>query len=180
MDVESFVNTKLLSSSPWGSPLDASASSRPLLRVVVLDGVYNHARNMFKAMRTRLPPDIFPPFVALHPTTLSVYHRATKKYGASSGVTVTSDISDHDPLALRICTVEAYALLLRELGEPAETIEALVKGVVANNDALKGEKEVRPEGGMPTSTTSGAARRRRRREQEKNQGAEVVKETANN
>ena len=55
----------------------------PLLRVVLLDGVYNHARNMFSAMKKRIANN--PPFVALHPTTISVFHRATKQYGKRSG-----------------------------------------------------------------------------------------------
>lgn len=118
LTIQEFV-ANLPPSSPWRTRADETPPSQPLptLRVVVLDGVYNHARKMFKAMKNKLPAHLNPPFVALHPTTLSVYHRATKKYGASSAQTVTSESSDLDPAALRICTVEAYALLLREMGE---------------------------------------------------------------
>lgn len=130
----------------------------PLLRVVVLDGVYPQARNMFRAMRTRLPPSHVPPHVALHPRTLSVYHRATKNFGRASAADVTQG---PDPDALHICTVEAYALLLRELGEGAGTSQALVDAVVANNAALRHEGHVRPPGGMAKSRTSGTARKRR-------------------
>jgi hypothetical protein len=35
---------------------------------------------MFKTVQSRLPKAVVPPFLALHPTTLSVYHRAAKKY----------------------------------------------------------------------------------------------------
>jgi len=41
-----------------------------------------------------------------------------------------------DAAALRVCTVEAAALLLQELGEPQSTTAALVEGVVTNNKAL--------------------------------------------
>lgn len=139
----------------------ASLSLLPTLRVIVLDGVYSNARNMFKTMRKKLT--CFPPFVALHPETLSVYHRALKSYGASSAVTVSNS---KDPKALHICTVEAYALLLKELGEWDAITDELVAAVVVNNGALRHSLTVRPEGGKPMSTSSGAARRRRKKLQE--------------
>jgi len=64
---------------------EEGADAMPLLRVVVLDGVYNHARAMFRGLRRRLPAAHVPPHVALHPTTLSVYHRATQSYASASG-----------------------------------------------------------------------------------------------
>lgn len=131
----------------------------PILRVIVLDGVYSHARNMFKTMKKILP--VFPPYVALHPETLSVYHRALKNYAASSAKTVAQS---SDPKALHICTVEAFALLLKELGEWDATTDKLVAAVIVNNEALVHSIRVRPEGGKPTSKSSGAARRRRRKE----------------
>lgn len=117
---------------------DASAAAaRPMLRVVVLDGVYSHARCMYRAMRRRLPPAHLPPHIALHPTTLSVYHRATSGYASASAVSVAGGETG-DEQALRICTVEAAALLLTELGEPEGTTRALVDAVVVNNHALAG------------------------------------------
>eukprot|EP00966_Prymnesium_polylepis_P290160 6702891-Prymnesium_polylepis.1 len=88
-----------------------------MLRVIVLDGVYRHARTMFRHLHKRaalagIPP---PVHVALHPRTLSVYKRAQNGYAQASAASVARSA---DPEALRICTVEAYALLLEELGEP--------------------------------------------------------------
>jgi len=147
-------------------------SCLPVLRVIVLDGVYAHARNMFKAMKKRLPQPQ-PPYIALHPDTVSVYHRAQKNYGVSSRTTV---LRSKDPKALHICTVEAYALLLKELGESKRITDGLVAAVRVNNDALLHSIRVRPESGMPTSKSSGAARRRRRKK-EAEQAQKVANET---
>ena len=87
--VESFVEA-LPSASPWRqqrqASLESDASTLPLMRIVVLDSVYNSARSMFRFMRKRLATP--PAHVALHPNTLSVYHRATKGYATSSTQTV--------------------------------------------------------------------------------------------
>jgi DTW domain-containing protein YfiP len=152
----------------------------PTLRVIVLDGVYSHARNMFKTMKKRLRQN-FPKFVALHPDTVSVYHRAQKNYGTSSAQTVANS---KDPLALHICTVEAYALLLKELGvvvlgvsppsddgdDDDDVTDALVKAVTINNDALVHSIDVRPVSGIPTSKSSGAAKRSRRKQEANEDG----------
>ena len=98
---------------PAAQEEEKAATSRPLLRVVVLDGVYAHARAMFRALRRRLPADHLPPHVALHPTTLSVYHRAAgKSYAEDSAESVRKGATG-DADALRVCTVEAAALLLQ-------------------------------------------------------------------
>jgi len=157
LTVESWT-ASLAEDSPWRvtahSPNPPPKSARPFLRVVVLDACYGQARQMFRAMRTRLPPDRNPPYVALRPSTLSVYHRAQKNYAAATA---------HREV-LRICTVEAYALLLQELGECRSLCEALVGAVVTNNAALGHDPAVRPDSGMSVSSSSGAARRRRTRE----------------
>ena len=116
------------------SAADADASgARPLLRVVVLDAVYRHARTMFRHLqRTRCSPPL--QHVALHPKTLSVYSRAQHGYAQASAASVAQS---SDPAALRICTVEAYALLLSELGEANAHTRAFVDAVVVNNDALR-------------------------------------------
>ena len=118
----------------------------PTLRVVVLDGVYSQARSMFKTIKKRFIADSVPvpPHVALHPKTLSVYHRAQKNYAQSSAITVRNS---SDPDALHICSVEAFALLMKELGESEYTTKALVKAVEINNLALVHDVTVRP----PTS-----------------------------
>ena len=135
----------LPATSPWASATAARGSDVepaadggwPLLRVVVLDGVYAHARGMFRSLRKRSPN--CPPHVALHPSTLSVYHRATKGYARDSSVTT---LAGADPEALRICTVEAAALLFEELGEPRATTSVFVAAVVSNNEALAGCRTV--------------------------------------
>ena len=151
---------------------DVGGDRPPMLRVVVLDGVYSHARTMFKTMRQRLPS--FPKFVALHPDTVSVYHRARKSYAAASAATVAR--SD-DPEAARICTVEACALLLRELAGGGSSAAAdavareLVRAVRLNNEALAHGPNVRPASGVPTSTSSGAAKRSRRKREARERAA---------
>jgi DTW domain-containing protein YfiP len=123
---------------------NASADALPTLRVIVLDGVYSQARSMFRAIKRRFPPSLVPPYVALHPKTLSVYHRAQKSYAQSSAVSVEKS---GDPKTLHICTVEAFALLMQEFGEWEETSNALVSAVEVNNLALVHDANVRP----PTS-----------------------------
>jgi hypothetical protein len=59
--------------------------------------------------------------------------------------------------------VEAYALLLTELGEHSNITAALIKGVVVNNQALKHDALVRPTSGVSMSNTSGAAKRKIKR-----------------
>jgi DTW domain-containing protein YfiP/broad specificity phosphatase PhoE len=129
----------LHAASPWRQLRESSnpppSSALPVLRVVGLDGVYNHARNMFSAMKKRLTNN--PPFVALHPTTLSVYHRATQNYASASAKSV---LLKENPDALRICTVEAFALLLKELGENESTTGQLVAAVETNNSAIHGKR----------------------------------------
>lgn len=123
--------------SPWRSARSGAPPQRasPLLRVLVLDGVYGHARTMFRHLRRA---KVTAPHVALHPATLSVYHRAQKSYGAASAAGIVRDGKD-DPAALRISTVEAVALLLQELGEPEATSKAIVAALLANNEALRHE-----------------------------------------
>ena len=163
-------NAKMGNESATGDDDDDVGDRTPMLRVVVLDGVYSHARTMFKTMRQRLSS--FPKFVALHPDTVSVYHRAQKSYGAASAATVARS---NDPEALHICTVEACALLLRELAAGAsvadEVADELVRAVRLNNEALVHGQDVRPASGVPTSTSSGAAKRSRRKREARERAA---------
>ncbi|KAL3811190.1 hypothetical protein ACHAXA_002754 [Cyclostephanos tholiformis] len=152
----------------------------PMLRAIVLDGVYSHARTMFKTMRQRLiPRGLFPKFVALHPDTVSVYHRAQKNYAAASAATVAKS---KDPNALHICTVEACALLLRELdggdggGDTScadEISHSLIRAVRINNEALVHCPDVRPRSGISTSKSSGAAKRSQRKREARERAAEA-------
>lgn len=140
--IEQFL-AALPSTSPWRAA-DAPTASlsrdsprastrRPVLRVVVLDAVYRHARTMFRhVVRTRA--GVTPlRHVALHPKTLSVYSRAQHGYAQASALSVRQS---SDPAAMRICTVEAFALLLTELGEGEAQTKAFVDAVVVNNGAL--------------------------------------------
>mmetsp|Transcript_33034 Transcript_33034/g.106852 ORF Transcript_33034/g.106852 Transcript_33034/m.106852 type:complete len:214 (-) Transcript_33034:166-807(-) len=127
------VSSTDVSSDP---PSAAPAGDLPMLRVVLLDGVYNDARALLRTLRRRLPAAHVPPHVALHPDTLSIYHRASgKSYAAASAESVRRGQTG-DEAALRVCTVEAAALMLQELGEPEATTTALVAAVVRNNQAL--------------------------------------------
>ena len=144
MTVENFIDT---CDWPWRDcrrhPENngTTTRTRPTLRVVVLDGVYSQARTMFRTIQKRIRIPLCKNTVALHPKTLSVYHRAQKTYATSSATTVQKS---KDPNALHICTVEAVALLLQELGEGEETTRALVEAVEINNLALDHDKNVRP------------------------------------
>tara|TARA_B110000211_G_C13737707_1_gene403134 strand:+ start:102 stop:599 length:498 start_codon:yes stop_codon:yes gene_type:complete len=105
----------------------------------VLDGVFNHANSMFRSIRRRLPSSIHPPPVALHPSAISIYHRAKKNYAAASA---KLQQNSKDPQALRICTVEAVALLLSELGEIPIVSESILQGLRVNNAALKRQNQL--------------------------------------
>ena len=136
--VEQFVGA-LPPTSQWRqqhSSTEPVEQKRPVLRVVVLDAVYRHARTMFRhIVKQRADANKQPlQHVALHPKTLSVYSRAQHGYAQASAASVAQS---SDPEALRICTVEAFALLLTELGEPEVKTRAFVNAVITNNDALQ-------------------------------------------
>ena len=126
--------------------------------------------------------------MALHPKTLSLYHRAQKSYAAKSAVGV---LKGSDPDALRISTVEAVALLLEELGappprtahptptpspspspstnpsltpegEPPRTTAAIVHALLQNNAALACEAD--PDRPKPSTAPDRAANPDRRRD----------------
>ena len=163
----------------------------PTLRVVILDGVYSQARNMFKALR-RLPGGV-PPHISLNPPSESVFRRAQKTY-AKASMQVRNDAAqdslptasddnqvkvgavDHESdlhnskgefhgsgegnsstnackdqpnpkkqattPARRVCSVEAFAYLLFELGELPELPRLLVDAIKVNNAALDQKQEV--------------------------------------
>ena len=167
LTVDGFVS-QLPEDSPWlqraermsqhnsgGENDQNDVSNLPTLRVVVLDGVYSQARSMFKTIKRRFAAGSvpIPPHVALHPKTLSVYHRAQKNYAQSSAVSVRNS---SDPDALHICSVEAFALLMKEFGDLELATKALVRAVEINNLALVHDLSVRPptlEGNKIAKTT---------------------------
>jgi DTW domain-containing protein YfiP len=125
--------------TPTPTPMPTPTPTTTTLRVVVLDGVFNHANSMFRSIRRRLPSSIHPPPVALHPSAISIYHRAKKNYAAASA---KLQQNSKDPQALRICTVEAVALLLSELGEIPIVSESILQGLRVNNAALKRQNQL--------------------------------------
>lgn len=102
-----------------------------LLRIVVLDGTYNNAKNMHKTIRKRLK-DRAPTNVALHPNEVSRFHRAQKAYGASIAENLKKN-KCLDEKAMRISTAEACGLLLNELGCREEVQNTILEAVVLNN-----------------------------------------------
>ena len=102
-----------------------------LLRVVVLDGTYNNAKNMHKTIRKRLK-DKAPTSVALHPNEVSKFHRAQKAYGASIAENLKKNKS-LDENAVRISTAEACGLLLSELGCREEVQKTILDAMILNN-----------------------------------------------
>ena len=106
----------------------------PLLRVIALDGTYSNAKHMHKTLRKRLG-DHAPQHVALHPTTMSIFRRAQKHYGASVAKSLKGN-SKLDNNAMRVSTAEACALLLTELGAAKEVKDRILEAVALNNRAL--------------------------------------------
>jgi DTW domain-containing protein YfiP len=143
--IDELVASRVPIGSPWrlarrGVPPPTGPAPPPLLRVLVLDGVYSHARSMFRHLAKRgargaLP---VPPHVALHPSTLSLYHRAQKSYAQASAAGLRAKGGAADQEAMRISTVEAVALLFSELGEPPSTTEAVHAALMINNAAVAG------------------------------------------
>ena len=109
-----------------------SATSEPTLRVIVLDGTYTQARNMYSSLRKRWGD--LPAAVALNPTSASVFHRAQKNYGEAHQQ--QKQIASDKEHVQRVSTAEACAYLLSELGAPLTVHEQIVQAVVANNEAL--------------------------------------------
>jgi len=93
-----------------------TASRTPELSIIVIDGTWNNVKQVLKHFNTQVGPET--PHVRLQPTSLSVYARTqTRKDGVSS--------------------VEAIALLLRELGESDEVCSSLIDYIEINNGALR-------------------------------------------
>jgi DTW domain-containing protein YfiP len=98
-----------------------------MLRIVALDGTYKNAKNMHKTIRRRLNEDdqTMPACIALHPKSVSQFHRAIKNYGKAN--------ERVDERALRVSTAEACALLMMELGAEESVQEKIIKALLVNN-----------------------------------------------
>ena len=104
-----------------------------MLRIVALDGTYKNAKNMHKTIHRRLDEKdhTMPACIALHPKSVSQFHRAKKNYGAAMQKHLKGN-GRLDERALRVSTSEACALLLKELG--AESVqEKIMKALLVNN-----------------------------------------------
>jgi len=88
-----------------------------VLNIIVIDGVWRHARRMAQRLR-----ELFPnvTFVKLSPEQLSVYAR-------------TQTQPD------RISSIEALALFLNQIGEDPNSCNRLISCVEMNNRALRGK-----------------------------------------
>lgn len=117
ISTEDFLNTQNTSSSLM--------HSEAYIGVVVIDGTWNNVKQMQKHFSKHVAPRV--PHVKLEPTALSVYARTqTRKDGISS--------------------IEAIALLLRELGESHTVCDELVRYITINNAALTLKPEIRESG----------------------------------
>eukprot|EP00930_Biecheleria_cincta_P036735 TRINITY_DN25177_c0_g1_i1.p1 TRINITY_DN25177_c0_g1~~TRINITY_DN25177_c0_g1_i1.p1 ORF type:complete len:313 (-),score=71.06 TRINITY_DN25177_c0_g1_i1:32-970(-) len=99
-----------------GLPETEAKEEEPETGIVVIDGTWNNVKQMQKHFSKEVAPHV--PHVKLEPKSLSVYARTqTRKDGISS--------------------VEAVALLLRELGDAPEVCDELVRYITVNNEALR-------------------------------------------
>jgi hypothetical protein len=105
-------------------------TTNAIIRIVALDGTYKNAKNMYKTIRQRLggkgTQKDMPSCIALHPKSVSKFHRAKKNYG-----TAIRDNNKLDERALRVST--ACALLLTELGAAESVQEKIIKALLVNN-----------------------------------------------
>ena len=112
----------------------ADTQQAQLLRIVALDGTYKNAKNMHKTIRRRLDEEehTMPACIALHPKSVSQFHRAKKNYGTA--IHDNLKVNDRlDERALRVSTAEACAMLLMELGAKEIVQEKIMKALLVNN-----------------------------------------------
>ncbi len=113
---------------------EAGKEEQQILRIVALDGTYKNAKNMHKTIRRRLDEEdhTMPACIALHPKSVSQFHRAKKNYGAA----IHDNLKTNERLnekALRVSTAEACALLLTELGAKESVQEKIIQALLVNN-----------------------------------------------
>jgi DTW domain-containing protein YfiP len=100
------------------------------IRAIVLDGTYSQARNMYKSLRKRVNFDDSIATVAVY-GGVSVFHRAKKNYGKAH-----LQQQQETNSATRICTAEACAWLLLDLGAAPSVSQSITDAVILNNEAL--------------------------------------------
>ncbi|KAL7459858.1 hypothetical protein ACHAWC_011864 [Mediolabrus comicus] len=116
---------------------DDEETTNAIIRIVALDGTYKNAKNMYKTIRQRLggkgtQKDDMPSCIALHPKSVSKFHRAQKNYGTAIHDNLKAN-NKLDERALRVSTAEACALLLTELGAAESVQEKIIKALLVNN-----------------------------------------------
>eukprot|EP00984_Skeletonema_dohrnii_P020098 scaffold9709_cov126-Skeletonema_dohrnii-CCMP3373.AAC.9 len=112
----------------------ADTEQTHILRIVALDGTYKNAKNMHKTIRRRLDDEdrMMPSCIALHPKSVSQFHRAKTNYGTAIQDNLKAN-ERLDERALRVSTAEACALLLTELGAKECVQEKIIKALLVNN-----------------------------------------------
>lgn len=142
---EDALSTEELTECGFKLPLVEDGDAPPL-RIVLLDGTWNRVKSM-KSHLARLGCTF--PHVRLRPESLDYWVRR----GNRSVYSRTQTQPD------RICTVEATALLLRELGESEANCNALIGYVELNNRRLRGETVLPPP--EPEAGTAASVREHR-------------------
>jgi len=119
-----------------GNNYEVGKEQKQSLRIIALDGTYKNAKNMHKTIRRRLDEEdhniMMPACIALHPKSVSQFHRAKKNYGAA----IQDNLKTNGRLnekALRVSTAEACALLLTELGAKESVQEKIIQALLVNN-----------------------------------------------
>mmetsp|Transcript_175 Transcript_175/g.211 ORF Transcript_175/g.211 Transcript_175/m.211 type:complete len:279 (-) Transcript_175:101-937(-) len=133
LTIDDFINS-LPATSGWRTTNDEDSDSynnQKKLLIVALDGTYTNAKNMAKSIKRRLS-DLSPACVALHPTSVSRFHRAKKSYSAAIQDSIHKNTL-LDKRALRVSTAEACALLLKELGASTDVEEKIMQALLINN-----------------------------------------------
>lgn len=131
---DSMINSVGSDNATVGNNCVEGKDQKQILRIVALDGTYKNAKNMHKTIRRRLDEEdhMMPACIALHPKSVSQFHRAKKNYGAA----IQDSLKENERLnekALRVSTAEACALLLTELGAKESVQEKIIQALLVNN-----------------------------------------------
>eukprot|EP00956_Cyclotella_meneghiniana_P001587 scaffold1793_cov19-Cyclotella_meneghiniana.AAC.2 len=131
---DSMINSVGSDNATVGNKYEEGKDQKQILRIVALDGTYKNAKNMHKTIRRRLDEEdhMMPACIALHPKSVSQFHRAKKNYGAA----IQDSLKENEKLnekAMRVSTAEACALLLTELGAKESVQEKIIQALLVNN-----------------------------------------------
>lgn len=124
-------------SESGGSNSSSNSGEQKILNILVLDGTWTQVRSMKKYFERKIDTQSRVPEVALSPMSLEYWNNR----GATSVYKRTQTQEN------RVCTIEAIALLLRELGETMQVCDELIRYVQVNNQAIS------PPSAPPQNTT---------------------------